>query len=56
MSTEPSPLKYMGTQSRETVNMAAAMAHAVQIGFDRGVATSVGRADDALIDGTDAGG
>jgi len=29
MSTEPSPLKYMGTQSRETVNMAAAMAHAV---------------------------
>jgi len=30
MSTEPSPLKYMGTQSQETVNMAAAMAHAVE--------------------------
>ena len=30
MSTEPSPLKYMGTQSQETVNMAAAMARAVE--------------------------
>ena len=30
MSTEPSPLKYMGTQSRETVNMAAALARAVE--------------------------
>jgi ElaB/YqjD/DUF883 family membrane-anchored ribosome-binding protein len=28
--TDPSPLKYMGTQSQETVNLAAAMAHAVQ--------------------------
>ena len=38
--TEPSPLKYMGTQSRETVNMAAAMAHAVdaaEAGADRAV-------------------
>lgn len=26
MSNDPSPLKYMGTQSQETVNMAAAMA------------------------------
>ena len=40
MSTEPSPLKYMGTQSRETVNMAAAMAHAVD--------SAEGRADRAL--------
>ena len=35
MSTEPSPLKYMGTQSRETVNMAAAMAHAVDSAEER---------------------
>jgi len=28
-TTDPSPLKYMGTQSQETVNMAAAMARAV---------------------------
>ena len=34
-STEPSPLKYMGTQSRETVNMAAAMAHAVDAAGER---------------------
>ena len=40
MSTEPSPLKYMGTQSQETVNMAAAMAHAVE--------SAEGRADQAL--------
>ncbi len=40
MSTEPSPLKYMGMQSRETVNMAAAMAHAVD--------SAEGRADRAL--------
>jgi ElaB/YqjD/DUF883 family membrane-anchored ribosome-binding protein len=38
--SEPSPLKYMGTQSRETVNMAAAMAHAVD--------AAEGRADQAL--------
>jgi hypothetical protein len=29
MSNDPSPLKFMGTQSQETVNMAAAMAHAL---------------------------
>ena len=28
-TTDPSPLKYMGTQSQETVNMAAALARAV---------------------------
>ena len=38
--SEPNPLKYMGTQSRETVNMAAAMAHAVD--------SAEGRADQAL--------
>ena len=30
MSNEPNPLKYMGTQSQETVSMAAAMARAVE--------------------------
>ena len=39
-STEPSPLKYMGTQSAETVNMAAAMARAVE--------STPGRADQAV--------
>ena len=29
MAQEPSPLKYMGAQSPETVHLAAAMAHAV---------------------------
>ena len=40
MSTEPSPLKYMGTQSAETVDMAAAMARAVE--------STQGRADEAV--------
>jgi len=39
-TTDPSPLKYMGTQSQETVNMAAAMAHAVH--------STEGRADQAM--------
>lgn len=30
MSNDPSPLKYMGTQSQETVNMAAALALAAE--------------------------
>ena len=50
MSTEPSPLKYMGTQSRETVNMAAAMAHAVdaaEAGADRAVGKLSDQVDDA---------
>ena len=29
MGNEPSPQKYMGTQSRETAGMAAALAHTV---------------------------
>ena len=48
--TEPSPLKYMGTQSRETVNMAAAMAHAVdaaEAGADRAVGKLSDEVDDA---------
>ena len=48
--TEPSPLKYMGTQSRETVNMAAAMAHAVdaaEAGADRAVGKLSDEVDEA---------
>jgi len=49
MSTEPSPLKYMGTQSAETVNMAAAMARAVEssTGRDRAVGVLSDEIDDA---------
>jgi len=39
-TTDPSPLKYMGTQSQETVNMAAALA--------RAVGSTEGRVDAAL--------
>jgi ElaB/YqjD/DUF883 family membrane-anchored ribosome-binding protein len=39
-TTDPSPLKYMGTQSQETVNMAAALARAVE--------SPEGRADQAM--------
>ena len=42
MSHDPSPLKYMGTQSRETVNMAAALAHEV----DRQAGSAVDRVAD----------
>lgn len=36
MSTDPSPLKYMGTQSQETVNMAAAIAQRAARGAEQG--------------------
>ena len=49
MSTEPSPLKYMGTQSQETVNMAAAMARAVESTEGRAHQV-VGRMSDELDD------
>ena len=39
-TTDPSPLKYMGTQSQETVNMAAALA--------RAVGSTEGRVDQAM--------
>ena len=39
-TTDPSPLKYMGTQSQETVNMAAALARAVD--------STEGRAGEAM--------
>jgi len=49
MSTEPSPLKYMGTQSQETVPMAAAMARAVESkeGRDQGIGSASWEGDDA---------
>jgi ElaB/YqjD/DUF883 family membrane-anchored ribosome-binding protein len=49
MTTETSPLKYMGTQSQETVNMAAAMARAVesQEQRDKAVGTLADDADEA---------
>jgi len=49
MSTEPSALKYMGTQSQETVNMAAAMARAVESkeGRDQMIGSASWDVDDA---------
>jgi ElaB/YqjD/DUF883 family membrane-anchored ribosome-binding protein len=49
MTTEPSPLKYMGTQSQETVNMAAAMARAVDSkeGRDQALGVLADDIDDA---------
>ena len=49
-TTDPSPLKYMGTQSQETVNMAAAMAHAVNATegrLDQAVGQLSGAAEEA---------
>jgi len=43
MSNDPSPLTYMGTQSRETMNMAEALARR----SGRGVATGGSRIGDA---------
>ena len=49
-TTDPSPLKYMGTQSRETVNMAAALARAGESSEGRaeqGMGSSSVGSDDA---------
>jgi len=48
MSNYPSPLKYMGTQSHETMAMEAAMAERA--------ARSIGQAADVAADGTEIGG
>jgi len=48
MSNYPSPLKYMGTQSHETMAMEAAMAERA--------ARSTGQAADVAADGTEIGG
>ena len=69
MSNDPSPLKYLGTQSQETLNMAAAMALAAEqamgkvdvasrdaaIGSKIGVAAhwAVGKAKDTLQSATE---
>ena len=49
-TTDPGPLKYMGTQSQETVNMAAALARAVgstEGRVDANVSTLSDEVDDA---------
>ena len=48
-TTDPSPLKYMGTQSQETVNMAAALARAVDSTQGR-VSQAVGTLSDEVED------
>jgi len=50
-TTDPSPLKYMGTQSQETVNMAAAMARAVESAEGR-AGQAVGILSDKVDDAT----
>jgi ElaB/YqjD/DUF883 family membrane-anchored ribosome-binding protein len=51
MSNDPSPLKYMGTQSQETANMAAAMAkdtvHSTERAADQAMAKLSDKVDDA---------
>jgi ElaB/YqjD/DUF883 family membrane-anchored ribosome-binding protein len=51
MSNDPSPLKYMGTQSQETVNMAAAIARAAagstERAADHAMETLPDKVDDA---------
>ena len=47
MTHEPSPLKYMGTQSQETVNMAAALAKDSIHSSERAVADAGSRIGDA---------
>ena len=50
-TTDMSPLKYMGTQSQETVNMAAAMARAVESAEGR-AGQAVGTLSDKVDDAT----
>jgi ElaB/YqjD/DUF883 family membrane-anchored ribosome-binding protein len=49
MSNDPSPLKYMGTQSQETVNMAAAMARALG-STERAADQAMGKMTDDVSD------
>jgi ElaB/YqjD/DUF883 family membrane-anchored ribosome-binding protein len=55
MSNDPSPLKYMGTQSRETMALAEAMAHdsggdiaATGSAVDRAAGWAMGKARDGV--------
>ncbi len=50
MSNDPSPLKYMGTQSRETLNMAAAMAHDSGRSTARPIDQAMGQLSDEVDD------
>ena len=55
MTNDPSPLKYMGTQSQETVNMAAALARATEQAADPTTHTVAGKIEDASSSAADAG-
>lgn len=46
MSNDPSPLKYMATQSQETLNMAAAMAHGSGRSMERAAVQAMGTLTD----------
>lgn len=50
MSSDPSPLKYMGTQSQETVDMAAATAREAVRSTESAAAQATGRLSDELDD------
>jgi ElaB/YqjD/DUF883 family membrane-anchored ribosome-binding protein len=54
MSNDPSPLKYMGTQSQETVNMAAALARATEQAAGQTTDTLAGKVDKARSSVADA--
>ena len=55
MSNDPSPLKYMGTQSQETVNMAAALARATEQAAGQTADGRAGKVDKASSSVADAG-
>ena len=55
MSKDPSPLKYMGTQSQETVNMAAALARATEQAGDQTADGRAGKMDKASSNVADTG-
>lgn len=55
MSSDPSPLKYIGTQSQETVNMAAALARATEQAAAQTIQTDAGDIDEASSSAADAG-
>ena len=54
MSNEPTPLKYMGTQSQETVNLAAAMADDAIRARERAADRAMGFYDDVDVASHDA--
>lgn len=50
MSNDPDPLKYMGTQSQETLSMAAAMAHDSVRSTERAADQAIGKLPDEVDD------